>query len=418
MNQFWIACAVLLVVALPFVVLPLWRGGSVQEKKIRRDDANLEILRDQSAELDADFRDGLLEQDAYEQGKRELQERLLEEVKTTGQSVIQKRRPAMILALLLGVLLPVFSVLLYAMIGNIKALDPQERNAPAASGFGVLRSEAALQELEKKLEQHPEDQEGWWMLAQSYNELQRFPDAVRAFQHLIKLVPDEAQIWASYADAYAMTNNRSLLGEPEKFLDRALKLDGNNVLALALSGSAAMERGDYAAAITHWTKLVSLLPPDNPMLKDINQGIEQARQFLSMQKGGKEKPAGFPTVSGKASSQATISGRITMDPALAVKAAPDDTVFIIVRDAQGQKPLLAVLRKQVRDLPLQFELDDSNAIQPQAKLSESGQVVVVARISRSGNPIAQPGDLQGSTAAVKPGARDLKIVIDTVVPSL
>ena len=110
-----------------------------------------------------------------------------------------------------------------------------------------------------------------------------------------------------------------------------------------------------------------------------------------------------------------ISGKVTLSPALAGKAAPADTVFIFARDAQGQKTLLAVLRKQVKDLPLQFTLDDSMAMQPQAKLSGFDQIAVVARISKSGNPIAQPGDLQGLTGAVKPGAKGLSIVIDTVV---
>src|SRR3989338_3988227 len=124
MTLFWIICAVLLIVALPFVVLPLWRSGgnnAGNDNAIQRDAANLEILRDQSAELEADLRNGLLTQDAYEQGKRELQARLLEEVKSTGPSVKKPRNPARILALLLAVLLPVASVLLYIKIGNIDA---------------------------------------------------------------------------------------------------------------------------------------------------------------------------------------------------------------------------------------------------------------------------------------------------------
>lgn len=414
---FLIICAALLLVALPFVVLPLWRKTG-NHNDVLRDAANLEILRDQSAELEADLRNGLLTQDAFEQGKRELQARLLDEVKTTEAPATAPRNPARILALLLAVLLPAASVLLYARIGNIKALLPQEQNV-AADRFGVIRSEAALQELEKKLEQQPENPEGWWMLARSYNELQRFSDAVRAFQQLVKLVPNEAQLWASYADAYAMTNNRSLLGEPTKFLDKALELDGDNTLALALSGSAAMERGDYVAAITHWTKLVNLLPPDNPMLQDINQGIQQAREFLGKQKGGKEKLAQLSLdkepKKPAADSASAITGTVSISPALAGKVAPTDTLFIFARPAQGQKMPIAVLRKQAKDLPLQFTLDDSMALQPQMKLSGFDQVVVTARVSKSGDATAQRGDLQGTSDAVKPGASGLSILIDSAV---
>ncbi len=418
MTLFWIICAVLLIVALPFVVLPLWRSGNNAAGEVRRDAANLEILRDQLAELEADLGDGMLTQEAYEQGKRELQARLLEEVKLSEQPARPPRHPAKILAIVLAILLPSVSVPLYLTTGNTKALSPQQ-DTVMAGDFGVIRSEAKLQELEKELAQRPENPDGWVVLARSYSELQRFPDAVRAYGQLVKLVPDEAQIWASYADVYAMTNNQSLLGEPTRFLNRALELDGSNTMALALSGSAAMERGDYAAAITHWTKLADLLPPDNPDLPMIRNGIQQARQFLALQKGGKEKLAKLPSAKAPekaaGNDQAAISGKVALSPALAGKAAPDDIVFVFARDAQGQKMLLAALRKQVKDLPLQFTLDDSMAMQPQAKLSGFDQVVVVARISKSGNPIVQPGDLQGSAGIVKPGAKGLNIVIDSIV---
>ncbi len=297
MTLFWIICAVLLIVALPFVVLPLWRSTGGNDaggaNEVQRDAANLEILRDQSAELEADLRDGLLTADAYEQGKRELQARLLEEVETTEQPTRPPRHSARTLAIVLAILLPLFSVPLYLVLGDPKALL-QQQDAGMAGDFGIIRSEAKLQELEKKLEQQPENPDGWVVLARSYAELQRFPDAVRAYGQLVKLVPDEAQVWASYADVYAMTNNQSLVGEPTRFLDRALELDGNNTMALALSGSAAMERGDYAAAITHWTKLVDLLPPDTPDLQMIRDGIQQAREFVALQKGGKGKLSKAP----------------------------------------------------------------------------------------------------------------------------
>lgn len=417
MTLFWIVCAVLLIVALLFVVLPLWRA-SANNNDVLRDAANLEILRDQSAELETDLRNGLLTQEAFEQGKRELQARLLEEVKTTEPSARLTHNPAKVLAIVLAVLLPLFAVPLYLTIGNTKALLPQEELA-IADGFGIVRSEAALQELEKKMERLPENPDGWLLLARSYAEMGRFPDAVRAYGNLVKLVPNEAQLWADYADAAAMNNGQSLLGEPTKFLDKALQIDGNNTSALALSGSAAMERGDYYSAIIHWQKLVDLLPADYPDVQLIRDGIQQAKEFLAMQKGGKQKLAQLAAGKGAEKSIAgpalAISGKVALSPALAAKAAPTDTVFILARAANGPKMPLAVLRKQVKDLPLQFTLDDSMAMQPQLKLSGFSEIVVVARVSKSGTPMAQPGDLEGTTASVKPGAKGLNVVIDTVV---
>ena len=418
MTSFWIYCAVLLIVALPFVVWPLWRKTATNND-VLRDAANLEILRDQVTELEADLNNSLLTQESFEQGRRELQVRLLDEVKTTDAPATEPRNPARILAIVLAVLIPLGSVLLYLQIGNFKAMLPQQQQGEGAEGFGVLRSEAALQELEAKLVKLPENPDGWLMLARSYTELQRYSDAVRAYEQLVKLVPNEAQIWTNYADAMAMNNNQSLLGEPTKFINKALSLDPENTTALALAGSSDMERGDYVAAITHWQKLVSLLPPDYPQIQMIHDGINQAREYLSQRKGGREMLAKLPAANTPekvaANPALAITGRVSLSPALLAKAAPTDFVFILARAAEGPKMPLAVIRKQVKDLPLEFTLDDSMAMQPQMELSGFDKVVVLARVSKSGTPMAQAGDLEGTAGIVKPGTKGLNITIDSTV---
>jgi cytochrome c-type biogenesis protein CcmH len=410
---------VLLAIALLFVALPLWRA-TANDNDVLRDAANLEILRDQAAELEADLNNGLLTQEAFEQGKLELQARLLEEVKTTGQGEKLAHNPARKLAIVLALLLPLFAVPFYLVVGNTKALLPQDELA-IADGFGVIRSESALQELEKKMERLPENPDGWLLLARSYGSMQRFAEAANAYGKLVKLVPNEAQLWTDYADVTAMNNNQSLLGEPTKYLNKALELDPDNTSALALSGSAAMERGDYYSAVIHWQKLVDLLPPDYPDVQLIRDGINQAKEFLSMQKGGKQKLAQLEKMKGAepakpaADPALAISGRVSFGSGMAGMVSPTDTVFILARAAEGPKMPLAVLRKQVKDLPLEFTLDDSMAMQPDLKLSGFDQVVVVARVSKSGNAMPQPGDLEGSVQAVKPGSKNLSLVIDSVV---
>lgn len=417
MTTFWMLSALLVLAALPFVAWPLLRK-TAKNNDVLRDAANLEILRDQAAELDADLKNSLLTQDAYDQGRRELQVRLLDEVKSTDAPSVEARNPAKMLAVALMVAIPLASGLLYLQLGNSKALSPAAPQGVSAEGFGVLRSEAALQELEAKMQKFHDDPNGWAVLARSYSELQRYDDAVRAYGELVKLVPNEAQVWTNYADAMAMKNGQSLLGEPAKFLAKALELEPDNTTALALAGSAAMERGDYVAAITHWQKLLSLLPADYPEIQMVRDGIKQARQFLAMQPGGKEQLAKLPELAEPAKAAAdpakAITGKVTLSAALKAKASPDDFVFILARAAEGPKMPLAVLRKQVKDLPLEFTLDDSMAMQPQMKLSGFDQVVVVARVSKSGGPVSQPGDLEGTAGTVKPGSKGLNIVIDTV----
>ena len=418
MTSFWITCAVLLIVALLFVVVPLWRSTG-KNNDVLRDAANLEILRDQSAELEADLRNGLLTQEAYEQGTRELQARLLEEVDTTVQPVKPLRSPAKVLAMILVILLPLFSVLLYQKLGNTMALLPQQQGA--ANDSDLLKSDEELQELEKELAKRPENPNGWWTLARSYTNLRRFPEAEKAYKHLVELVPNEAQLWANYADVYAMAHDRTLQGEATNMLKKALALDSSNMTALALSGNAAMERGDYVSAINLWQKLYVQLTPGSPDAEMIMKGIQQAHEMVTQQ-GGQAMPQGSPMQQGGEAAQSKtgsagsqISGKVTLSPELVSKISPTDTVFILARAAGGGRmPPLAALRKQVSDLPLEFTLDDSMAMQPQFKLSGFDQIVVVARVSKSGQPVAQPGDLQGMSGTVKPGAKGLNIVIDSV----
>lgn len=408
----------MLLLAVLIAVVPLWRKKSTNND-VLRDAANLEILRDQSTEMSADLAHGLLNQESFEQGQRELQSRLLEEVKITQIVAPTPRNPAKILALVLVVLIPLTSVLLYLKLGNSKAFLPPSEQMSSAQDFGIIRSEVALEELKNKLEKSPENPDGWLQLARSYSELKRFDDATKAYEQLVKLVPNEAQVWTDYADAYAMAHNQTLLGEPTQFLEKALSLDPNNNTALALAGSGDMERGDYVAAITHWQKLISLLPPDYPDIQMIRDGVKQAREFLAAQKGGKSKLAQLPSdgepVKSVSNGAQAISGKVSLSAEMRAKVSPDDIVFILARAAEGPKMPLAVLRKQVKDLPLEFSLDDSMAMQPQLKLSGFAQVVVVARVSKSGSPMAQSGDVQGLSNTIKPGTKGLNIVIDSVV---
>jgi cytochrome c-type biogenesis protein CcmH len=412
---FWILCALVAIVALLFIVLPLWRS-SIRNNDVLRDAANLEILRDQMSEMDADLRNGLLTEELYEQGKREIQTRLLDEVKSTQAAAAQPVN-SKVLALILAVMLPLFSIPLYLYLGNHDATMPAQEPVMADSS-GVVSSDEGIDALANQLRKHPENPDGWFLLASSYIAKQRYSEGADAYEQLVKLVPDEAQVWANYADVYAMAHGRTLQGEKvTEMLGKALELDPSNMSALALSGFAAMERADYAAAITHWQQLVVQFPAGSAEAKNFEGSIQRAGELLAQQPGGKKKLAQLSVKKPAPSNlAAAISGRVSLSKELLGKVNPDDTVFILARAAEGPKMPLAVLRKQVRDLPMEFTLDDSMAMQPQLKLSGFDQVVVVARVSKSGTPMAQPGDIEGMSATVKPGSKGLRIMIDTVVP--
>lgn len=409
MTQFWMISAALLLVALAFAVVPLWRS-TVRNNEVVRDAANLEIFRDQIAEMEADLANGLLTAELYEQGKRELQARVLDEVKSVESTDSMVRDPHRKLAIALTLLIPLLAVGIYRVVGTEEAFLPQVSNVAGDNGFGAVRSEAALENLQKKLATEPNNPDAWLVLARSMMEQEKFAEAVQAFKKLVELVPDAAPVWADYADAQAMLNGQSLKGAPTEMLNKALAIEPDNAKALALSGSAAMERGDYAAAIRHWERLRKQTTPDSDEARMLDEGIAQAREFQTLSKGGKiAEPAKL--VGGKE----RISGVVVLADSMRTQVTPEDVVFVAAFAVSGPRMPLAVMRRQVKDLPLEFVMDDSMAMVPEARMSKFDQIAVVARVSKSGNAKLQPGDIQGFSEPLKPGSQGVRVVIDSIV---
>ena len=409
---FWIIIALLLSVAMLIVAVPLWRGGA-KNNVVERDAANLEIFRDQMTEMDADLRNGLLTQAMHEQGKQELQSRLLDEVEhvpSDGKAITSN--PFKMLALVLTFVLPITVIGIYLLVGNHHAILQQE---------SAVSADAELKLLQEKVTGNPDDAESLLLLARTYTDMTRYQEAAQSYEKLTQMVPNEAQLWADYADVLSMASGKTLLGKATLLLDKALALDPDNFKALALSGSAAMERGDYAVTVRLWEKLVKMIPKENENVKMVEDGIQHARELMA-QKGDKPALAKGNTPSAKKKDSAVqagkeaISGIVTLSEALKARTNPDDTVFVLVRASAGPKMPLAIVRKQVRDLPYKFTLDDSTAMSPEMKVSNFDQVVVIARVSKSGNAMAQAGDLHGMSAVIKPGSKGLKLSIDKIAP--
>jgi cytochrome c-type biogenesis protein CcmH len=259
--------------------------------------------------------------------------------------------------------------------------------------------QALLPALEKHLKEAPEDATGWRMLAKAYMALERYPEAAAAMERAAKLLPQDAQVLADQADALAMAQGQRLAGRPQALLARALELDPDNGKALYLAGYAALEAGDRETAARHWKRLLARLPPDSEDAATVRQQLE-------------EIGAGTPG----AEQKAAISGTVRLHESLRARVAPEDTVFVFARAVDGPRMPLAILRLKARELPAPFRLDDSQAMSPAMRLSGAREVVVEARISKRGNATPQPGDLEGVSAPVKPGAREVTVVIDRVVP--
>jgi cytochrome c-type biogenesis protein CcmH len=273
----------LLAVTVFLVVRPLLRdppARAVAESVA----ANTGVLRDQLAELERDRTNGTLGTAAYEQAQLELKRRLLEDTAAVDGVRAPARRWPWGVAAASGVL-AAGAVGLYLLLGNPAALDPEARKAQ----IGPAQIEAMVARLAQRLEENPDDLEGWVRLGTSYRVLGRDADAVQAFAKAEPLVEKDPRLLVDYAEALALTHGGNLQGKPSVLLQRALVLEPEYPLALMLSGAAAYQRKDYAEAARDWEKVYRQFPPESREAKMVGENIAKAREQAVAARGKTKK---------------------------------------------------------------------------------------------------------------------------------
>ena len=427
MITFWIIAGLLVCAALLFVLPPLV-GRRAPQAAATPAEVNLSVYRYQLRELDVELGAGTWDETQYRNAKNDLEGRVIEDAKLASEIApasaakpLRSQWPAIAAA----VTVPLLAVSLYLVLGTPQGLDPnaaspQEGSAEngPAHATSPQQIQAMVARLEKKLEQQPNDADGWSVLARSYGALQRYEESSAAYARAIELQPNNAQLLADYADTLAMANDRSLQGEPQKIIQQALKADPHNLKALALAGTVDYERKNYQGALKYWQRILELVPPDSPIASSVASSVKEVQRLAGLPVQA-DQAASEPAGQGQTpegAAQATVSGTVQLAPQLKGRVADSDTVFIFAR-APGAKrgPPLAIMRKTVKDLPISFTLDDSMAMAPQFNLSSVPQVVVGARISKTGNAMPSPGDLEGYSAQAGVGAKDIKVTIDSTV---
>jgi len=315
-------------------------------------------------------------------------------------------------------------IVLIAGVGYWYKAVPVMEAQVASEGEGAGQPNSAqiiamVDKLAERLKQDPSDGEGWSMLARSYSVMERNAEALDAYARAVALRKDDPSLLVDYADALAVKNNHSLAGEPMKLITQALKIDPANLKGLALAGTDAFVRGDFVQAVRYWSEVEKVGPPDNALVQRVSASLPEARSRAGLPAAPAPMSAPAPaqaaaTQSAPSSAAASVSGTVTLSPALLAKASPQDTVFIFARPASGARMPLAAQRVQVKDLPYRFTLDDSKSMSPATPLSSSAQVVLGARISKSGDAIPQPGDLSGQVGPVALGTQGIALEINEV----
>ena len=395
MTAFIIGAALAVLLALALLLRPFWRMSGSTHASLRQ--LNAAILREQLGKLDQDVADGTLRQEDYAQARAEVQRRVLED--TSEEDAVPTLHAPKRTLVGLALLVPLAAIAVYFITGNPGSISATSVAQPTPQDI-----ERMVQVLADKLAQDPGNLKGWAMLARSYKVMGRPVEAEKAFERAGTFVNDDAQLLADYADVAATNANGNLSGKPAALLEKALKLDPNNGMALWLAGTAALNEKNYDRTLALWERLSRLLQPGSEDARTLQGAMDQVRVMAG--KG----PAAGTAVAG---ANTSVSGTVELAPALKAQAAPTDTVMVIAR-VPGTRMPVAVLRVHASDLPLKFTLDDSLSMSPQARISAASEVDIEARISKTGLAKPEPGDLISAVQTVKVGSKDVALRVAQV----
>ncbi len=400
MIGLWLGAALMVLVALIFLLPPLLRSRTRHAPTADRQQLNLAIYRSRLEELESARQADELDEDDYRAAREDLERAMMADVPVVEAESETPNAPHPVTAAVLALAVPVAALGLYLALGNPQALSPgtvvARTTAPTDATGSTTQSlpsvDSMLAQLETRLASHPDDAEGWRLLGRSYTHLERLEDASRAFSRARALRPDNPDAMLDHAEILARLAGNRLEGEAMKLVNRALAVDPSHRRALWLGGFSALQAGDKPGAITHWEKIQALggLEPEETQM--LNRMLARARGEEEVAPKAPAPPPSTASVDG-----ARVTVRVELASELRDQAAPTDTVFIYARAAEGPRIPLAIVRKQVRDLPLTVALDDSMSMSPEFRLSLYPEVIIGARISKSGNARPDSGDLQGSS---------------------
>ena len=422
------------------VVWVLLRQGPVVTSA-SQSQANVKVYREQILDLDREHANGHLSDAEWQQSRDELSVRLLQDTAVEDEPQVITQAQSWRTAVVVALVFPISALGLYIWLGAPEAISPM----PPASALAEAATEQAaapnldqiVENLASKLQADPNNLEGWVLLGRTHRSMGNLDAALSAFDRALKLNADDELILAR-AEVLAAKNQGRFDGEPWRVIREVLQRDPQNYGALLLAGSASYANNRYADALEFWQRARLRLSADHPDVPNLIEAMSTVQAKLKNPASPSSTPAAqsaqgavpaqgsaasgaapaaaVASAAGGAASALNVSGQVRLSAALKSQTSPTDVVFVYAVPANGERMPLALLKTTVAQLPLSFTLDDSSAMLPDRKLSGASQVLVKARISKSGNAIPQSGDWEGSLGPVKVGSTGLDLEIKTQRP--
>ncbi len=400
MFTFIVSAICLAILCVVVMVRPLMKGAA--SDSYTRHLQNIHFAKERLAELDEQLAQATISSEDYEALKQEIESTLATDIDLSEQAQKDESAEAnnktsnAIAITLLCCLLPVTAVATYLITGTPSAIGATatvaDQAQPAASQSEQLEQiNGLIGGLQERLKNAPDDAEGWTILARTYQQLGRFQESVDAYKKLLALKPNSPDVYAGLADASGLLADGRLPGEPLSYVQKALELDPNHPQALWLSGLGEVQLGNPRLAIQKWETLLPLLaefPQQEMELRDVIAQTKEAAG-ISSEPGDNASSRDSAPATGKA-----ITINVSIDESVAANISASDMVFVLARAANGPPAPLAVKRMRASDFPTQIVLSEADAMMPQLTIGAFEQLEVIARVSKSGNPIAQSGDYE------------------------
>ncbi|QWE20257.1 c-type cytochrome biogenesis protein CcmI [Polynucleobacter sp. AP-Kolm-20A-A1] len=394
MTSFLIPAFLLLALVLVLLLRPFIFPAKGELTSRRQ--MNAAIYRDELDKLEAERVSGVINSVDYEIAHAEMRQRLFQDTSEEDDRAVMGSSKKTVVGLCIFIVL--LSSGMYFSLGDATRVAEKNAEQPMTRE-GV---EKMVAEFATKMEKDPSNLKGWAMLARSYRILGRNQEAAVAYERAGSFIDSDPQLLADYADVLATNANGSFAGKPTQLINKALKLDPNNLMALWLSGTASYTSGNYKAAVQAWEKLAQQLPPGTEEARSIEGSIAEARS-----KGG------LPSASPVAAGGKVISGTIEIAADLKPKLKAGDIVMVIARQP-GERMPVAVLKTAVSEFPMSFSLTDALAMNPSAPLSKLSEASIEVRVSKTGMAIPEAGDLISSAKTVKVGSSNVRLLVDQV----
>ena len=407
---------VAIALALTFSVVGVLLWAMLRKPKPGRteapDEDNARIYREELQELQDAVQSGAIVPADFERARQDLSIRVVQDIPETAEAAASasagSNQRAVLSAVVMALLFPLLGSFVYLTLGDPMAVA-EPSLAPHAGNDGAPDFAAMAEELKTKLQANPKDTQSWVLLGRTYRNQNQYDAAIDAYNHAVALDADD-RLAIERVEVIAAKNGGQFAGEPWGVIRKILAKNPQHANALLLAGSASFSEGQFKQALAYWSTLRSQLADGSQEAIAVDNALRAAAEKAGVELGAQaKKPDSL------ANAATSISGRVTISDSIKAQANPTDVVFIYAHAEQGSPMPLAIMRTTVQALPLDFNLDDSMAMRPDAKLSGQSHVTVKARISKSGQAMPQSGDFIGTLPHVSVGAKQVKLTISEVM---